>query len=323
LLIAVFESAAVIFYYSSSTKVLIGLAVILVLAITSIGLVSIQYLIVNAKTSFLKESKLLRLEHLGLSTDHVDSQAREAALTGTSSRRTLSLWENIAWCFAFLLVASCTAGFTNGYYMQSEVLAPSIETSTTLTPEGAGTEVMKVSYPYFGFVPRSSFQFTTSDESASIRWVDDQGRELPASISALNGQKHYTVHLLEPVKPGDRVRYTQITESPAFAAKKDDIWTCRINRTFGDEKKEAAGPVVQLVVGSTLVDIREPAASFSDTIQLPYGAESSEDPKATWSAVWNGTPASAFRATRNRNQAFTYSIKYRLAKDNTEKKEDK
>jgi RNA polymerase sigma-70 factor, ECF subfamily len=56
-------------------------------------------------------------------------------------------------------------------------------------------------------------------------------------------------------------------------------------------------------------------AEIAAVLDIPEGTVKSR--------LWDGTPAHGFRATRNRNQAFTYSIKYRLAKDNTEKKEDK
>ena len=167
-----------------------------------------------------------------------------------------------------------------------------------------------------------SFPFTTSDANARIRWVDSQGRELPATVSTSEGQQHYTVRFVEPVMPGDNVRYTQITETPALATRQDDLWTCRGERSFGAEK-DGSPPAPGLVVGSSLVDSRERKAEFSETVQVPKGAEVvSVEPKLTtrfagW-LTWGSTLALWSTETRGRNEAFTYTIQYRLPKASTQ-----
>jgi hypothetical protein len=197
------------------------------------------------------------------------------------------------------------------------LLVPTVKSYVTLAPDGAGTEVMKVSYTYTGWVPRTSFPFTTSDANASIRWIDGQGRELPATVSISGGQRHYTVRFVEPVMPGDDVRYTQITETPALATRQDDLWTCRGERSFGAEK-EGSPPAPGLVVGPTLVDSRERKAEFSEMVQVPKGAKVvSVEPKLPlrfrgW-VTWDRPPALWCTETRGRNEPFTYTIQYRLA----------
>ncbi len=318
---ALFAAAIVGFGLASSTKVMIGCAVLGAIAIIVIGVIENQYRITNTKVGLLKEIKLLRLENLGRPTDHVVLRARETSRTDTSFWLTISPWENTIWFLALILVPAALA---SGYFFSRGVPAPTIESYVTLAPNGAGTEVMNVSYRHSGFVPRSSFPFTTSDVAASIRWVDGQGRELRASATTSNGQRHFTVHLVEPVMPGEQVRYTQITETPASATKKEDLWTCRTDRAFGVEKKGHPPSASQLVVGPLLQDIREPKAAFRDTVQLPEGAEVvSVDPQSAGGGTWDGTPARIFGATRGRNEAFTCTIRYRLPKGDMSQGETK
>jgi hypothetical protein len=267
----------------------------------------------------LKEIKLLRLEHLRRPTGEATAQARETIAASTNLWRTLplSLGEDVAWYLSLVLVAAAVGLFTLWFAVSPEAMVPTVESYVTLAPDGSGTETMKVSYPYSGWVPRTSFPFTTSDPNASIRWVDSQGRQLPATVTTSDGQRRYTVRLVEPAMPGGQVRYTQITEVPALAASKDDLWTCRGYRAFG-VAKNGSPPGPGLIVGPTLVDSRERQAEFSETVQLPEGAEIVKaDPKPLGLFIWDGTPARFFTATRGRNEAFTYTIQYRLPKSNT------
>jgi hypothetical protein len=298
---------------------MIGFAVLLLFAIVALCVIDLQYRITNTKVSLLKEIKLLRLEYLGRPTGQAAAPARETVSVTTNLWRTppRSLREDAAWYVTLILVAAAGGLFTLWLASSRGVLVPTVESYVTLAPDGAGTETMKVSYPYSGWVPRTSFPFTTSDANASIRWIDSQGRELPATVSTSDAQRHYTVRLVEPVMPGEHVRYTQITEVPALATKKDDLWTCRGYRAFGVEKN-GSPPAPGLVVGPTLVDSRERKAEFSETVQLPEGAEIVKvDPKPLGLFIWNGTPARFFTATRGRNEAFTYTIQYRLPKAST------
>ncbi len=306
-----------------STKQMIGFAALLLSGFVAVCVIDLQYRITNTKVGLLKEIKLLRLEYLGQPTGQAAASLRKSDIASTNLWRSLplSLGEDLAWYAALVLLALSGAILSVSFPMPSPVnvlLVPTVKSYVTLAPDGAGTEVVKVAYTNTGWVPRTSFPFTTGDAKARIRWIDSQGRELPATVSTSEGQQHYTVQLVEPVMPFDHVRYTQITETPASATRKDDLWTCRGERSFGAEK-EGSLPVPGLVVGPTLVDTRERKAEFSETVQVPNGAEIvNVDPKPLGLLSWNGTLAPFFTATRGRNEAFTYTIQYRLPKESTQ-----
>ncbi|MHC4519498.1 MAG: DUF6768 family protein [Planctomycetota bacterium] len=304
------------FLVTSNTKAMIGCAILVLIAYETTVLVKLWNCVIDNKLSVLKEIKQLRLEGVTRLAAAGLPSATKSAMSTLILGDGLPRWERIAWILA---VASLfgAAGFWTVRQIDAGPPAPTVEAYVTLTPTGTGTEVMKVSYPYFGFVPRTSFPFTASDAAASIRWIDSQGRELPASVSTSNGQRHYTVQLVEPVMPGDQVRYTQITQSPTMATEEDALWTYRMRRAFGHEKKGPVRSASHLVVGSPLVDNREPDVVFSETVQLPEGAEVvSAEPQPAWWAIWDGTPTDGFRATRDRNEDFTYTIQYRLPREN-------
>lgn len=162
--------------------------------------------------------------------------------------------------------------------------------------------------------------YDLNDTSASIRWVDGQGRQLPSTSLTSNGQRRYIVQLIEPVMPGEQVRYTQITESPALATEKDGLWTCRTSLAYGDDNGPMP-PASQLVAGlpSPAADVKEPHANFWETIQLPKGAEvvtADPQPVMRGTCIWGSVPARGFQATRGRDNAFTCTIQYRLPKEN-------
>jgi hypothetical protein len=141
---------------------------------------------------------------------------------------------------------------------------------------------------------------------------------LPATFTTANGQRHYTIQLIEPVMPGEQVRYTQVTQCPAQAGEKDGLWTCRISRAFGGDQG-ALPPDAQVVAGLPAPDpdVKEPPAHFWQTIQLPKGSEFvSTDPQPVmWgTCIWGDVPARGFQANCSRNKPFTCTVEYRLPK---------
>ncbi|MGO9112493.1 MAG: DUF6768 family protein [Thermoguttaceae bacterium] len=319
LFMAAFEFAGIKFQLAASTKAMIGYAIVMLLTY-GIGVVVKMFSgMLTATLRVLKEIKLLRMENLGRSGTDIVSSPAENAMQFRLPRRALSWWETLGWILALLLVVTAIA-FGTDWTANPGVPAPRIETYLTLAPDGTGTEVMKVSYVYMGFVPRSSFPFTTGDTNASIRWVDNQGRQLPATFSTSNGQRHYIVELVEPVMPGEQVRYTQVTEFPASATEKDGLWTCRTSLAFGDNNHRPIPPASQLVAGllDPTENVDEPKASFWETIQLPKGAEfvtTDPHPVMQGTCIWGGVPARGFGATRGRNDAFACTVQYRLPKE--------
>lgn len=316
LFMLVFLGALNAFIVATSTKVMLGAAMLVLLAYGIGFFLRVQSQLVVTMLTVLRETKLLRLEKLGGPLADATSP-EERARSFRQPWRALSRRETVAWIVGLALICGAAAyafariGLTYTYAFAP----PRLESYVKLASDGSGTEVMNVSYQYSGWTPCSSFRVTTTDLEAQIRWVDEQGRAMPATVTTADGQRRYTVHLLEPVMPnvGQQVRYTQITESPHFAGEKDGLWTYRFTRAFGHSSEEEAWPTVDLVEGPYLRDIREPKAKISMTVQFPHGVEIVlYDPDQGWRAIWDGTPARGFSAELARNEPLTGTIQYRL-----------
>lgn len=316
-LMMVFVVALNAFMAASNTKAILGATIAMLLAYGLAIFIQIFAHLTVTMLSVLKETKLLRIERLGgVAVD--TALPEERARSFVPRRHALSHREMAAWILGLAVAATVVAlvtTLTSNRFNANLFATPTIETYVNLASDGSGTEVMKVSYQYSGWTPCSSFRYTTTDLDARIRWVDAQGRELPTSVITAEGQRHYTVHLLELVMPnvGQEVRYTQITESPHLAQEKQGLWTYQVTRAFGYGQAEESWPAVDLVEGPYLRDIREPKAKISVTMQLPHGSEVVHyDPDQGWRAIWDGTPARGFHATCERNQPLTGTLQYRL-----------
>lgn len=292
--VVVLEFAFVGFWFSFSTKSLIGFAILLVVVAVIAGALAIERSIANTKISLLKEMKLMRLERLGLPSDDITSAARKSAVAGTSLWSALSSRENVAWLLALILAAAASIAVAVWLWLPGGTLTD--ESQVTLLADGSGSEVSKVSYPYFGWYPMTSSSVWTGLGPYTItHWIDSQGRELPITVSTIGGKRQYTVELAEPVMPGEQVRDTRIGESPKMAEEEGGLWTCR----------------------------RDPMSVYRKnmylvTIQLPKGAEIvSVDPKPAQQFVRDGLPTVRFQAIRDRNQKFEYTIQYRLPEEIT------
>ena len=151
---------------------------------------------------------------------------------------------------------------------------------------------MKVSEPV-GLVTGSlHYTFGEPEQVRSVRWLDDRGRELPFDVSTEGQggqQRQYTARLIEPVMPGERLQYTEITEFPSAATREGDLWVyCATTRTDAQNR-------------------------YFVTVELPRGATivtADPEPSSRWTD--NGVERLAFQATRRQNERFRYKIQYRI-----------
>jgi hypothetical protein len=294
---AVFEFAFVGFVFAFSTKMIVGSAILVVITIVLIISFDIQHRITNTKISLLRDIKLLRLAHWGLPSDQVIAPAREARSTDASLLHALSLRETRAWFLTLMLVAA-TSVFFAIWLMKGEGTRID-ECQVTLLPDGSGAMVNKVSYRYQGF-PTSSFSIWCGENDPIPQWIDSQGRELPTSVETVEGKRQYTVHLAEPVMPGQQVSYTTVTDIPLKATKQGEIWTYCMRRWH---------------VGN---------AYISATVQLPQGAEIvSVDPKPARQSVRDGLPTVRFQPLSGEEIKFAYTIQYRLPSNKDAKEAEK
>jgi hypothetical protein len=277
-----------------STKALVGFAVLLVITIVLIAVLSIRHEIRSTTISLLREIKLLRLEHLGLPTDQTMAPARQATAKSMSPWRVLSLRETAAWFLTLLLVAAVSNYVT--LRLMTWGISMSEEVRVTLLSDGSGTAVNKVSYRNQGFLPMTSASLWSGDPSYAItQWVDGEGRDLPISVSTIDGQRRFTAQFAEPIMPGDRVSYTTTAERPKMATKNREIWTCR-----GGQKWAGAG-----------------RKYFLETIQLPQGAQIvSVEPKPSHQTVQDRAEVLRFQTVVDQDHELGYTIQYRFPKEN-------
>jgi hypothetical protein len=283
LCVVVFVFAYGRFQFASSTKAIVGFGIVMLIAYESTVLMKLWYWIAGTKLVLLREIKQLQLQA---------STTTASADTGGRGRRSLSRWERIAW-FVGLAVAACTVS-TLTHHSASDTIT--LGECVTIKPDGAASTMMKVESQVTGEGPVGSFSFFVGCERAEkqkFHFRDELGRELPfEATTEEHGGKHYTVRMLEPVMPGQWLRYTQISENPAAAAKQGDRWTYLGDYTYGCRNNE-----------------------YFVTVELPRGAEVvSADPKPAVQTVDNGgMPYVVFRATKGCSERFRYEVQYRLA----------
>jgi hypothetical protein len=293
--VALLEFAFLGFGLTFSTKAIVGFAMMVVVTVVLIVRFAIGHEIANTKISLLRETKLLRLEHLGLPADQAVAPPRKVARTSTSLWRVLSLRENAAWIVIMAAVAFASAFFT--VRLIEAGLTMTEESDVTLSPDGSASQVSKVSYRYEnGFLPLTSLTLGTGDGPWAItRWLDGQGRELPISVATIGQNRQYTVQLAEPIMPGDRVNYTTTTEMAEWAARKGETWTYHEGRSWGGKGRKF----------------------FLETTRLPRGAEIvSVEPKPAQQLVRDGLPTVRFQAVVDQEHDLAYTIQYRLPKEN-------
>ena len=275
---------------TTSTKALIGYAILLLIAYESTILVKLAYWILNVKLSLLKEIKLLRLER-----SH--SEDRDVPMRGRDSEvplRSLSRRERTAWQLGLMaIVVLSVVYFTPAIYVAvwGRQFRPDLthQGYVTLAADGSGTTVTETSWKNKDLVPTVSSSFECGSQSAN-RWIDDRGRELPVTVSTENGRSRYTIRFIDPVMPGQPNTYKRVTDDPVLATKEGDLWTCRADWGFGPQEYQ-----------------------YTETVKLPEGAEIvSVSPEPARQYVWGGVPVLRIEASLGRDEHFKYMIRYRL-----------
>jgi hypothetical protein len=292
--IALLEFAFVGFVLTFSTKALVGFAILLVITIVLIVLFSIQFEISNTKLSLLREIKLLRLERMGMPSDQTIAPIQKTTPTGASLWHVLSLRENMTWFVALILLALAVNYST--VRLMDWGLRLTEESQVTLLADGSGTVVNKVSYRYQGFWPMTSYSLLSGDPSYTIKqWLDGQGRDLPVSVSTVDGNRQFSVQFAEPIMPGDQVNYTTTAERRNMATKQGNTWTYQGGQKWGGKGQKF----------------------YLETIRLPPSAEIvSVEPKPAQQFVRDGQQTVRYQAIVDQDHELVYTIQYRLSKEN-------
>jgi len=277
------------FLQSTDTKDMILNAIIAIFLLDVIMMYKLWYWIINNKLSVLKEIKQLRAEAPG-ATDPAVSTGLRAIVD--EPIQGLPRWERRLWWYGYVVCVVAVI-LVKSHDLQPVVVREAImvhDGYVTLASDGSGTTVTRTSSPNQGVVPAVSFPFDVPS-GATVRWVDQHGRELPVTVSTEDGRDRYTVGLIDPALPGERLTYKRISETPGLASKEGDIWTCRADWGFGPQSYR-----------------------YNETVLLPKGAEIvSVNPEPDNRFVAStGQPVLRFGADCGSNEHFIYTIQYRL-----------
>ena len=279
---------------TTSTKELIAYAVVMLIAYESTVLLKLAYWIINVKLSVLKEIKLLRLE----SSPAADPGEILAGRDLEAPLRSISPRERVFWKIG--LIAGMLVAITYVIPKVNQPIGPHGRQSdqihegyVTLAADGSGITVTESSSMNEGDGPITSFQFDVPTGAAN-RWVDELGREMPATVKTGDGRSRYVVSFVDPIMPCEWFAYKRITENPTHAVKEGEFWVCRADWSFGRQSYR-----------------------YTETVKLPEGAEVvSVTPKPDGRTERDGVaPVLRFTADRDPGEHFGYTIRYILPKD--------
>lgn len=274
------------FMFSADNKALLGCGIAFLVAVETTILMKLWYWIVNVKLTLQKEIRQGQVQAAGPeSTAYAPSWLGEMSF----GRPGLSPWERRAWLVALILAAVATSSYAS----YSHATTPNLLTlseSVRLAPDGTSSSTMHVAYQLRA-VSAESFPLQTGCLEGTIRWLDERGRPLPFDAVTQDGQRRYTVYLMEPLYMGQWLRYTQIREIPQYATRESDLWTYQNDLTYGCGKNR-----------------------FFITVELPRGAKVvSAEPQPVEQSSDDGIPKLVFSAARGSNERFQCKIQYQFA----------
>ena len=209
------------FESSSNTKELILFAIVFLVGFETTILMKLWHRGTNTKICVLKELKLLRLAQ----ATHFDP----AEKYGTEGLRAgLSRWERIAW---IAMLVACAAVVPNVLLPRDGLCC---DTYVTLDADGGGTVIAKMDFRNHSEMPMMSLTFNAPTSSDEIRWLDQQGEEMPATVVSKNDRNQYTIELPKPLMPSEWLTYMRITKSSRLAEKRNDgLWVYRFDESYG------------------------------------------------------------------------------------------
>jgi hypothetical protein len=280
------------FMQSSGAKALLFYGILMLVFFETTILMKLWYWIMNNKIGVLKAIKQLELgEAAAADAGSEKGKALHGPLVGLSRRERAVWW--VVLIAGIALVGAVKGAEFSGAADPWDLATGGALTSKgciTLAADGSGSAVTEMSFVYEGTLARRGFDFY-SPKSATIRFTDGRGREMPFTTSPQNGHIRYDVRLPRPVMPGRRFSYTQFSDCPSSATEKGGVWTYSSDVSYGYDTNDC-----------------------SQTVVLPEGAEIvSANPWPVSSFTLQGKPTVRFEATRGRNDPFKYTVQYRLA----------
>ncbi len=273
------------FFHSTTTKGMLMNGLLVLAFLETTILMKLWYWIMNNKITVLKELKQLQLGGLA-DDDAAVASPRTERLHGPVkglSRRERTVW------WAALVGGSALVGAVKNLDVPFMPSSLTSRTYVTLAADGSGSAETEMSLICEGFSPLKSFSFH-APESATLRFVDSHGRELPYSTSLQDDHVRYDVSLMDPVPGGQRFSYTRLEKCPQAATEEEGVWTYSNDYTYGFTSSDLTATVV-----------------------LPEGAEIvSTTPWPVARLTLDSRPVVRFEAKRGRNERFKYTVRYRL-----------
>jgi hypothetical protein len=274
------------FLFTTSNKVMIGCAIAFLAAIETTILMKLWYWIVNTRLTLQREIRQWQAH--GALPESVGFNPTWWLAEMSFGRPGLSRWERRAWLAGLILVAIATSQ-TVVYWEITKPSAVTLVERVKVAADGSAvTTTDAACQPEFNS-SSASFWFQTSVPNATIRSYDDRGRELPYDEWQQNGNRCFSVHLIEPVPMGEVLRYKQVQTTPAAATREGDLWTYKGDLTYSYSTNQ-----------------------FFVTVELPKGAEVVSGEPSDKASIVDGVPTLKYWAIRGFNERFEYKIQYRL-----------
>jgi hypothetical protein len=217
---------------STDTKSLIGYGILLLVAYESTVLIKLWFWVANSKLSVLKEIKQMRLDLAALTSPSALAPDREDLAEASPFQRTFT--RKTRWLYIIALIAAVF--LINGplfTLVSRDAHALTSDGFVTVEADGTASLVTEMSYVHWGPMPMHTLTFH-SGSPASVRWMDEAGRELPSQTSETEHGYRHDARLQRPVMPGDELYYMRLM--PAVATMKDGVWTLEMDWTYGNHR---------------------------------------------------------------------------------------
>ncbi len=280
------------FAQSFDVKTLLICAVVLLVVYETTVLLKLWFAIARMKMDVLKDVKLLRLEVAQMATAVGVENPSEPPVK-YEPMRGVSGWERKLWLAA--CIAAAIAISTWSQEVEPRRTSLSAKSRVTLAADGSASVVTDVTKSHSMFSERT-FSYHAPTQHV-LRWIDSQGHELSVDVRPQGTHNRYDVEVTKGAVSEGQVRYTRIGTIPQAACEDGDVWTYEANTEYGHECNE-----------------------FTETVVLPMGAELlSTNPAPTVQLDEGGRTAARFQGTRDKNEKFIYSVRYKLPSEEKEK----
>jgi len=272
------------FWHASSVRDQLMYLGLFLLAVGGQTLIKLWYWVVNNKLAVLKEMKLLRLD--------MQTVSGFGEATGPAAEKTAMeprTRESIAWLAVAVVVAVAAVSLA----MPMTKLHPDmiLKNYVSLETDGGADVAGRMWFKYQGPVAMPSFDLYGQLQPAATKWFDARGREMNVTFHSGEGWQKRTIHMVEPLLPGDEFNARIVADYDSMAVRDGDLWVMKMSQSKWGFRNNR----------------------FEDTVLLPAGAELvSAEPKPDGTFTRLNRTGLRFTGTCSRKGEFKYTIKYHL-----------